>query len=296
MTGDVRRAIAEFRSRTVSLEAADFARLVTLLAAPGSPQRARALLFATSKLAEFGLACGLELRPEVMCHTSVIERFCTSGCPQMSPASVRTIRTNLRFVAHRVLDGGAARALIPRERAKSPYSAKEISSYLRLADSQPTDTRRHHAAGLICLGAGAGLIGEDLRTVTGAHVVCRSGGVVVEVTGIRPRRVPVLREFHDRLLASAEFVGHRYVVGGEEPWRKNVTTPVISALAGGSDLERLSVRRLRATWLSRCASSLGLRAFMDAAGIACSQRLGDIVSHLDPVSEPESVMLLGATR
>ena len=33
------------------------------------------------------------------------------------------------------------------------------------------------AAGLVCLGAGAGLIRGDLREVRGTDVACRSGGV-----------------------------------------------------------------------------------------------------------------------
>jgi hypothetical protein len=39
---------------------------------------------------------------------------------------------------------------------------------------------------------------------------------------------------------------------------------------------------------------IGLRAFMDAAGITCSQRLGDLVSSLPGVSEKEAVALFGA--
>ena len=35
------------------------------------------------------------------------------------------------------------------------------------------------AAGLVCLGAGAGLIRADLRNVRGSDVICRSGGVIV---------------------------------------------------------------------------------------------------------------------
>jgi len=41
------------------------------------------------------------------------------------------------------------------------------------------------AAGLVCLGAGAGLIRGDLREVRGSDVACRSGGVVVTVRGAR---------------------------------------------------------------------------------------------------------------
>ena len=43
--------------------------------------------------------------------------------------------------------------------------------------------RRMRAAGLVCLGAGAGLIRADLRAVRGTDVICRSGGVIVAVRG-----------------------------------------------------------------------------------------------------------------
>ena len=72
-----------------------------------------------------------------------------------------------------------------------------------------------------------------------------------------------------------------------------MTTPLIGSLSGGADLDRLSVSRLRASWLSHLVGQIGLKAFMDAAGITCSQRLGDIVSHLDPADEQSAVALLG---
>ena len=43
---------------------------------------------------------------------------------------------------------------LSRERAKAPYSAAEIASYLALVDAQPTSMRRHRASALVCLGAG----------------------------------------------------------------------------------------------------------------------------------------------
>jgi hypothetical protein len=73
-----------------------------------------------------------------------------------------------------------------------------------------------------------------------------------------------------------------------------VTTPLIRALAGGTGLPRLDTSRLRATWLADCAAQIGLAAFMHAAGITCSQRLGDLLATLDPGTEAEAVALLGA--
>jgi len=75
-----------------------------------------------------------------------------------------------------------------------------------------------------------------------------------------------------------------------------VTTPLIRSLAGGTGLPRLDTSRLRATWLRDCAERLGLATFMHAAGITCSQRLGDQIAALDPADEASAVALLGGTR
>ena len=75
-----------------------------------------------------------------------------------------------------------------------------------------------------------------------------------------------------------------------------MTTPLIRALAGGTGLPRLDTSRLRATWLAGCAAQIGLATFMHAAGITCSQRLGDLLATLEPGSEAEAVALLGGQR
>jgi integrase len=186
---------------------------------------------------------------------------------------------------------------LPRERAKAPYSPAEIAGYLALADAQPTLPRRMRAAGLICLGAGAGLIRADLRDVHGTDVTCRSGGVIVTVRGgARPRAVPVLARYHGRLLAAAASAGTGLVCGGTDPGRRNITTPLIRSLAGGDGLPRLDTSRLRATWLADVAELIGLATFMHAAGITCSQRLGDLLATLEPAAETDAVRLLGAAR
>ena len=74
-----------------------------------------------------------------------------------------------------------------------------------------------------------------------------------------------------------------------------MTTPLISALQGGTTLPRLDTSRLRATWLADCAQQIGLATFMHAAGITCSQRLGDLLATLQPAGEAQAVRLLGGT-
>jgi integrase len=288
--------IASWGPRPVPPQAAAFARAVVAQAAPGGRERAKNLLWAAAKLAGYGIGLGLEPVPEVLLHSSVIERF-TAHAPGLTGVTRRTLRANLRFLARAVVPQLCPADLpLPRERAKAPYNPAEISGFLALAGAQPTAARRMRAAGLICLGAGAGLIRSDLRAVRGTDVICRSGGVIAGVRGPRPRVVPVLARYHGPLLASAAFAGTGLVTGGTDPGRRNVTTPLITSLAGGTGLPRLDTSRLRATWLADCAQLLGLATFMHAAGITCSQRLGDIIATLDPGGEAEAVALLGGQR
>jgi integrase len=293
---DVTAYIGRWRPASVPPPAAAFARDVIGQVAPGGRERAKNLLWAAGKLAGYGIGLGLEPVPEVLLHPSVAERF-TRCAPGLSPVARRTLRTSLRFIGRRVVPQLYPADLpLPRERAKQPYGPAQIDGYLALADAQPARERRMRAAGLVCLGAGAGLIRADLRDVRGSDVACRSGGVLVTVRGARPRTVPVLSRYQDRLLAAARFAGNGLVCGGIDPGRRNLTNPLIRALDGGTGLPRLDTSRLRATWLADCAELLGLATFMHAAGISCSQRLGDLIAGLEPAAEAEAVRLLGAAR
>jgi hypothetical protein len=108
--------------------------------------------------------------------------------------------------------------------------------------------------------------------------------------------VPALGRYHVPLLEAARFAGDALICGGTDPGRRNITSPLISALDGGTGLPRLDTSRLRATWLADCAELLGLATFMAAAGISCSQRLGDLVAGLEPAGEAAAVRLLGGAR
>lgn len=295
LVDSVGEVIAAWRPRALSADAADVAREVVAAARPVSVVRARSLLWACATLAVFAEGVGLEMAPAVLLHPSVIERFVVVGMAASPTTRRRTVRTNLRFLARR-----AAPRLSPpdplaleRSRAKEPYAPGEIDALLALADAQPTRGRALRLAALVCLGAGAGLSGADLRHVRGVDVVRRHGGLVVVVASRSPRVVPVLARYHQRLVGAAAFAGDGYVLGGRSPTRHNVTGRLVASVAGGTDLPRLSLGRLRATWLAAHAAALGLPAFFAAAGISQSQHLGDVVATLGVPAEADMVRLLG---
>jgi hypothetical protein len=85
-----------------SPQAAAFARDVITKTGPQGRERAKNLLWAAGKLADYGLGLGLDPAPEVLLHPSTAERF-TRCAPGLSPVARRTLRTNLRFIGRRVV-------------------------------------------------------------------------------------------------------------------------------------------------------------------------------------------------
>ena len=280
-----------------AVAAAAFARDVVARASPVSRSRAKAWVFAAGRLAAFAERRGLELSTAVVLSGPVIERFVLEGCRDVSPATRRTLRTNLRALG-RALETYPQPEPVPlgRERAKRPYMRAEVDGYLRLADAQGTRARQLRASGLVCLGAGAGIVAGEVRHVRGVDVVRRPDGVLVIVRGPRARSVPVLERYHERLLEAAAFAGERYVIGGRDPHRRNVTDTLGAALSTDPSLPRLQAGRLRSTWLVACAERIGLGAFMQAAGVSCSQRLGDLAAQLPAAGDRELIALLGGER
>ncbi|MGD0609012.1 MAG: hypothetical protein ABSA53_36195, partial [Streptosporangiaceae bacterium] len=146
---EVAAYIGRWEPSSASAEAAAFARDVVAKTAPEGRDRAKSLLWAAGKLADYAMPLGLEAVPEVLLHPSVTERF-TRCAPGLSPAARRTLRTNLRFTGRRVVPQLYPADLpLPRERPEKPCSPAEISGFLALADAQPTAERRMRAAGLI---------------------------------------------------------------------------------------------------------------------------------------------------
>ncbi|MFZ0664176.1 MAG: hypothetical protein WAM97_00360 [Acidimicrobiales bacterium] len=235
----------------------------------------------------------MSLDPEVLLRVSVIERFMAEACDDYSLGARRTARCNLLWLNRRLLDKKPPLVALSRQRSSAPYSQTEIAGYLALADAQPTEARRMKASALIALGAGAGMFGTDLRLLKGTDVKRSLGAVLVEVSGTHARIVPVRAEFSTRALQSAAWANDDFIIGGADPNRRNLTTPLLASMSRGTDLERLNLSRLRSTWLVACARDIGLGTFLAAAGVRCSQRLGDLAAHLDPGDLQRSIEVLG---
>ncbi len=126
---------ARWRPSSVTPQAACFARQVVTQAAPAGRERAKNLLRAAGRLADRAIGPGLEPVPEMLLHPSLTGRF-TAHAPGLTGVTRRTLRTNLRFPARRLVPALApADAPLPRERARPatlpPRSAATSPSPVR---------------------------------------------------------------------------------------------------------------------------------------------------------------------
>jgi hypothetical protein len=99
---DVAAYIGRWRPSSVSPRAAVFARDVIAATAPQGRERAKNLLWAAGRLADYAASLGLDLAPEVVFHPSLVERFARAA-PGLSGVARRTLRTNQRFIGRRVV-------------------------------------------------------------------------------------------------------------------------------------------------------------------------------------------------
>jgi hypothetical protein len=92
---EVAAYLGRWRPSSVSPQAAAFARDVIAKTAPPGRERAKNLLWAAGKLADYGIGLGLDPVPEVLLHPSTAERF-TRCAPGLSPVARRTLRTHMK--------------------------------------------------------------------------------------------------------------------------------------------------------------------------------------------------------
>jgi hypothetical protein len=87
--GEVVGCLARWKPAEGTPEAAaGLARAVVAASAPGNQDRAKCLLWASSKLASWAIPLGMEPVPGVLLHPSVIERFAAHAPRSRPPRGV----------------------------------------------------------------------------------------------------------------------------------------------------------------------------------------------------------------
>ena len=257
---------------------------------PSHYQRAIQLLAAGAAL---GIWCQDNQIPVTDDHalrTTTIERFCAVAerDERYSSTTRSTIRSRLRCIARaaHVPGNPPATPTLPRNRVRDPYTDTEVAALLRLARAQSTPERRRRLEALLGCGLGAGCGPADFRALRPDHVESRNGGALLHLRGRRPRSVWVLDAYVDVVIDAADRCPGAYLIGGERPDRRSITTGLLHAIDGDPAGPVLEPGRLRSTWLlTHLRAGTRLDLLMDAAGLSTATTLTDLRRHLPPPGE-----------
>lgn len=298
LIGRVAESISNWTPRQLSDEHAELCRECVRRISPPSAQAAKVSLVAVAHLVRWCHSQHMEITTKVLFDPNTYERWFRSGLTMMSAASRDSYRTRVRalaFVIEPTLQPPSPGMGGHYASEKSPYSDDEVALLLLNARAQSTPFARARVACTICLGVGAGASSSDMRYLTkeSLHRDEKSGALILTITGRRARVVPVLEEFADRLEAAAStYEPGALLLGGTNPERVNISYSMLTSYRGGSDLPKLEIGRLRATWWRIMLTRNHFAAIMTMSGMAQSPPR-EILKHL---ATPDLSDLLKATR
>ena len=267
-------------------------------AAPGGRERAKNLLWAAGKLADYAIGAGPG-------------RGAGGAAAPVDSGAVHPVRAGL--VRRGAADAAHQPAVHrPPGRPAAVSGGRAAAAGAVQAAVQPGGDRRVPRAGgrpahdgAADAGGGAGLPGGRRRADPRrpARRARHRRGLPVRRGDRRrsaaraPARCRCWPATTRRLLAAARFAGNGLVCGGTDPGRRNITNPLVTALDGGGGLPRLDTSRLRATWLRRLRGAAGA-GHVHARGrdqlLPAARRPGRRA--WSPAGEAEAVRLLGAAR
>lgn len=239
---------------------------------------------------------GLPLDRDVLFDSRHIESFITAApLANWKSGSYANSRSKLRQVT-RLLRGRVASGQpnpIQANPVEPPYTKDEIVTLRNWAITQSTPQRRFDASVLLALCLGAGLTAGDISDLRGGDVLIDDEGVILRVTGPRPRYVPVLREWETWLCAAADQTNaDTYLFGRQRTGTSR--NFIANFVAKCSPIKpAVSSHRMRATWQIRHLNAgTPLAAFVEAAGIDSLSTISKYLKFLDPIAPQVSRPLL----
>ncbi|MEZ0106331.1 hypothetical protein ABH920_000312 [Catenulispora sp. EB89] len=282
-------------------------RRIVKLANPSSSKSAADLLGALARLARFADSEGREGTAKVWLAEEMIERYIDVGCPGVSPASKSNYRSRLRRLRTAVfgpdITTGASTRL-PGSVASVPYTTAEMTALWSWSGSQPTVELRAGCRVLMALGRGVGLDSPEAIPLRRHDVVVEGtrDPVLVRVRGDRERVVVCRRAWEQVLRDLATADDDRspvsYLFRPESTARaKNTVTNFLARTKTSAAVPRLSMGRLRATWLvDLIDSGVALPTIVAAAGVDSLHALSRLMPYVAPVDADTAAAALRGER
>ena len=238
---------------------------------------------------------GMDLDRDVIFDPNTISRYINQRTGITSQAK-GTQRSVLLRVSFRLL-GERGDAWEHRRYGNSkgsiPYTQDDFASIRAYMNSETTKYRRDNIRALVALGGGAGLQPRELLEVRASDVEVNDNGIFVQINGERARRVPLLVEWDDLMLATLAQAkdGDLLVLPDRVQRGKSVVSDFLCSCTGNG--LRPHLQRLRSTWLlAHLNARTPFPALMKAAGLSGLASLDRYLRYVDPLpGETEDSLL-----
>lgn len=244
------------------------------------------------------LVCGIELdRAKIFKESRIIE-FTETQLSHLQPSTAGNYRSRLMAIA------AALAPQSPRSRMRSlppssgiaPYGADEVEGLWRWARSQSSSADRRDATILLAGCLGAGLTAREVGDLKQRDVLCDANHVVLRVSGVRPRYVPVLTElahhFRDLTDPASPDV-YLFRPGRCTNPKNHVSNFVMRRSPVGITP---STQRARVTWfIGRMRAGVPIKALMTAMGVEDFSAIARYLQYVPDLSDAEYRRALAGT-
>lgn len=257
----------------VVAEVLPYVRSWVAAAAPGSPKRARDLLWATLRLAVWAYLSLGSTDPEVVLDPHNVEHWCN----HVNKHRPERWRCEMRTLARRVSRAVNPQAWPPRPLALGPrsiarpYPRREEELFV-LDASMPGRANRAARMWVVCASFGAGMRGPEIRLAGPQDLVdMGDGSIGVNIGGCHSRLVPLRADYTEMALQAAEAIdGDRFIASdGQDP---------VQTIAKRIGPNGLMLRRARSTWLAaHLDANTPLAALRTVAGGVSAGTLDEII-------------------
>lgn len=295
---DVMRNIDRFHPHNVHpdiwTEVAPLVREAVARTVPANPQSAQEVMGRAARVAEWCYRRGLPVTAEVVFHPDTIDEFVTTQLSHLTAGTQLNYRYQLRRIGE-VLLGSPLYGSRPTPMRKSdpvrPYSRDEVSALIAASRTYPTERQREGVACLLALSLGAGLGQQEVAHISGPSVEVTADGVFINIEAGRRRRVPVRIAWEQHVVDLAAAAGNDFLFMPRCKRMKKLAARFVERLPR-NDSPKLSVQRLRATWLVDLLDRrVPYNVITEAAGVGPDQ-VAVYVRYMSEADPAEAARLL----
>ncbi|WP_374457021.1 hypothetical protein [Nocardioides sp.] len=293
-------AIADYRPRDMSADAwaviGPYVRAAVTRCEGKTPHKAQIMLGTTAGLAYWcWKIAGIPLEDRYAFRHDIITSYTNHlfARGEFTNATVATYRSTLMRMADVLMGAESTTYRLPPLRTNKPVAPFDWDQQIALrswAAGQATNARRIGCTTLLAGCTGAGLSATELLELTAADVHPDRLGVVLDIKGRRPRKVPVLAEWETVLaeIARASWKPEQWIF---LPGRTTCDVNQVHRLIRRSNDKPfpINAQRLRSTWIvTQLIAGVPVQAILDASGIETLSGLGRFLEFAPGVDPGEA--------